>query len=358
MWRASIVSATDSCGVLPACLAACALFATVCLETACAQAPGEFVADPAPTPSSHASTLVELKSGSILAAWFGGTEEGASDVAIWAARWQGEHWQKPFVLAREPDVATYNPVLFHSADGVLWLYYKFGPSPTAWSAARRFSRDEGNTWSEVEYLPAGLLGPIRAKPLVLEDGTIVAGSSVESYRTWAVWIERSTDQGKSWTEFGPISVPGPAHGSDKGRHGIIQPSVVALDERGQHLRIFMRATKDIGRICAADSFDAGLTWTAASPTELPNPNSGIDAVRLADGRFVMVYNDSTWLRTPLVLAVSTDATHWRNFLTLENAPGEFSYPALIQAKSGALLITYTWDRKRIRFVKVDLARVP
>ena len=66
----------------------------------------------------------------------------------------------------------------------------------------------------------------------------------------------------------------------------------------------------------------------------------------------------TWLRTPLVLAVSNDASHWRNFLTLENAPGEFSYPALIQARSGALLITYTWDRKRIRFVKVDLAQVP
>jgi predicted neuraminidase len=334
------------------------LLATMCLETACAQAPGEFVADPAPTPSSHASTLVELKDGSILAAWFGGSEEGARDVAIWAARRQGDHWQKPFVLARETNIATYNPVLFHSADGVLWLYYKFGPGPTAWSAARRSSHDEGSTWSEVEYLPAGLLGPIRAKPLVLDDGTIVAGSSVESYRTWAVWIERSTDQGKSWTEFGPITVPGLVHATDEGRHGIIQPSVVPLDERGQRLRIFVRATKDIGRICAADSLDAGLTWTPASPTELPNPNSGIDALRLADGRFVMVYNDSTWLRTPLVLAVSKDATHWRNFLTLENAPGEFSYPALIQAKSGALLMTYTWDRKRIRFVKVDLAQVP
>ena len=336
------------------------LVATMCLESACAEAPGEFVADPAPTRSSHASTLVELKDGSLLAAWFGGSDEGARDVAIWGARRSDGRWQKAFVLAREPNIATYNPVLFHSADGVLWLYYKFGPNPAEWSAARRFSRDEGNTWSDVEYLPAGLLGPIRAKPLVMADGTIVAGSSVESYRTWAAWIERSTDGGKSWTKYGPIPGPGPVHGisNDEGRHGIIQPTIVALDNEGRHLRLFARATKDIGHICSADSMDGGVTWGPASATELPNPNSGIDAVRLADGRFVMIYNDSSLLRTPLVLAVSKDAVHFQKFLTIENAPGEFSYPALIQARSGALLMTYTWDRKRIRFVQVGLDQVP
>src|SRR5437763_11608830 len=92
---------------------------------------------------------------------------------------------RPIELARENEIATYNPVLFHSKDGKLWLYYKFGPHPTSWTGARRFSRDEGKTWSPVEHLPAGLYGPIRAKPLVLDDGTVVRGTSVESYRSWA-----------------------------------------------------------------------------------------------------------------------------------------------------------------------------
>lgn len=324
---------------------------------ACAQAPGEYVADPSPTKSCHASTIVELKDGSLLSAWFGGKDEGAPDVAIWSARRERGRWLKPIELAREPNIATYNPVLFHSADGVLWLYYKFGPSPTEWSAARRFSRDEGQTWSPIEHLPAGLYGPIREKPLVRPDGVILSGTSVESYHSWAAWIERSTDNGQTWTKHGPITVPSsPTDAFDKGRHGIIQPVVVPIE--GAHVRLYARATKDIGHICAADSFDGGLTWTAAHPTSLPNPNSGIDAVRLKDGRFVMIYNDSSLLRTPLNLAFSKDGETWQDFATLENAPGEYSYPALIQLSSGDLVMTYTWNRKKIRFVQLPLARVP
>ena len=323
----------------------------------CTQAPGEYVADPSPTRSCHASTIVELKDGSLLSAWFGGKDEGAPDVAIWSVRREHGRWQKPVELAREPNVATYNPVLFHSADGVLWLYYKFGPNPTTWSAARRFSHDEGQSWSPVEHLPAGLYGPIRAKPLVLPDGVILSGTSVESYHSWASWIERSTDNGQTWTKHGPITVPpSPSDGNDKGRHGIIQPVVVPIE--GKHYRLYARATKDIGRICAADSFDGGLTWTSAHPTSFPNPNSGIDALRLKDGRFVMIYNDSSMLRTPLNLAVSKDGETWRNVATLENAPGEYSYPALIQLASGDLVMTYTWNRKKIRFVQLQLDRVP
>ncbi len=81
-------------------------------------------------------------------------------------------------------------------------------------------------------------------------------------------------------------------------------------------------------------------------------------MRLKDGRFVMIYNDSSLLRTPLNLAVSRDGEIWRNFETLENAPGEYSYPALIQLASGDVVMTYTWNRKKIRFVQLPLAKVP
>jgi predicted neuraminidase len=108
----------------------------------------------------------------------------------------------------------------------------------------------------------------------------------------------------------------------------------------------------------ADSSDAGLTWTQARPLEVPNPNSGLDAFRLLDGRTVLIYNNTTSGRTPLNLAVSKDGEHLSMFQTLESQPGEYSYPAIIQAQSGDLLMTYTWNRKTIRYVRLSLSYIP
>ena len=318
--------------------------------------------------SSHASTIVELKNGDLLAAWFGGTAEGKPDVAIWSSRREVGTWSAPVELAREDEVPCWNPVLFHASDGKLWFYYKFGTSPQTWVAARRHSEDEGQTWSAVEHLPAGLLGPIRAKPLVLKDGTIVAGSSIEANHSWAAWIERSTDGGKTWRKIGPFVPPAPhvvaadASGSaasaadPNATFGIIQPSVILLG--GKHLRFYARSTPQIGHVVVADSYDEGVTWSQPRPLDVLNPNSGIDAVALRDGRVVLIYNNTSSGRTPLNLAVSSDGDHFRMFYTLEDQPGEYSYPAMIQAKSGDLEITYTWQRKAIRHVHFPLAAVP
>lgn len=310
--------------------------------------------------SSHASTIVQLKNGDLLAAWFGGTSEGQPDVAIWSALRSASGWSAPVELARESHIACWNPVLFHSADGRLWLYYKFGPSPSGWVAARKFSLDEGRTWSPVEHLPAGLLGPIRAKPLVLGNGVIVSGTSVEAWHAWSIWIERSTDNGITWSTIGPIPLAAgnsPANPTAPDRtHGLIQPSVVRLGK--QHLRLYARSTQDIARICVSDSYDDGLTWSAAHPLDLPNPNSGIDAISLRDGRIVLVYNNSSTARSPLNVAVSRDGEHFQDFKTLESEPGEFSYPAVIQDAAGDLDITYTWNRKSIAFVHIPLTEIP
>lgn len=341
----------------------CAVTILFCIACAAAAQTREFIFANAPFQAAHASTIVELEGGDFLAAWFGGTSEGDPDVAIWSARRSSSGWSPPVELAREPHVPCWNPVLFYAKDGRLWLYYKFGPSYTWWTAARRHSDDNGRTWSPVEHLPAGLLGPIRTKPLLLDDGVIVSGSSVESYTSWAAWIERSTDNGSMWTTAGPITVPwlktAPqrATGSQASKPiGIIQPSVISMGRK--HLRFYARSSEQIERICVADSYDEGLTWSNARLLDLPNPNSGIDVVRLKDGRIVLVYNDTTTGRTPLNLSVSRDGEHFKNFAVLESGPGEFSYPAIIQGRHGDLHITYTYKRKMIRYVVYPLSGIP
>ena len=311
-------------------------------------------------PSAHASTVVQLHDGSLMSAWFGGTAEGKPDVAIWSSHLASGTWSAPAELAREEAVPCWNPVLFHTGDGRLWLYYKYGPQVGLWTAARKFSTDEGKTWSPVERLPAGLVGPVRAKPLVLADGTIVSGSSVESYHSWAVWIERSSDGGRTWAKIGPLMPPPSSvlnESTDKeATTGIIQPSVVSMGRK--HLRLYARSTSNIQHITIADSYDNGLTWSATRLLDLPNPNSGIDAVALKDGRVVLIYNNTTSGRTPLNLAVSSDGEHFTMFHTLESDPGEYSYPAMIQASNGDLEITYTYQRKTIAHVHFPLTAVP
>src|SRR4051812_22231893 len=87
------------------------------------QAVSEFVFTEAPFASAHASNVVELKNGDLLASWFGGSAEGKPDVAIWTSRKSNGAWSAPVELARENNIACYNPVMFHTKDGRLWFYY-------------------------------------------------------------------------------------------------------------------------------------------------------------------------------------------------------------------------------------------
>lgn len=308
-----------------------------------AEARSEFIFEQAPFAECHASTIVEAAGGDFLAAWFGGTSEGENDVVIWMSRlWRGR-WSAPVAVARENGVPVWNPVLFRGSDSRIWLFYKAGPSPETWTGAYKVSSDDGKSWSETTYLPAGMLGPIKNKPIRLTNGDIVAGSSVESYQSWAGWVERSRDEGRTWSKHGPIIIPGQPY-------GLIQPTIVEL--RPNVLRLFARTRQ--GFIYKADSSDGGRTWTAARPTTLPNPNSGIDGVRLADGRVLMIYNHSARERTPLDVALSSDGGDtWTTFAELESGPGEFSYPAVIQSRNGDVHIVYTWKRKRIKHAVIS-----
>jgi predicted neuraminidase len=134
----------------------------------------------------------------------------------------------------------------------------------------------------------------------------------------------------------------------------IQPTILAHSP--EKLQILCRNGGG-NRILTAHSDDAGKTWTKLEPTELPNPNSGIDAVTLADGRHLLVYNHTTRGRSPLNVAVSSDGKAWQAALALETEPGEYSYPAVIQTSDGLVHVTYTWKRTRVRHVVLDPTRL-
>jgi predicted neuraminidase len=317
----------------------------------------EFIYETAPYPSAHASTIVETTSHEIVAAWFGGTHERAPDVGIWVSRHENGRWTPSAEVATgvQPDgtrLPTWNPVLFQPRGAPLMLFYKVGPSPETWWGMLRTSADGGRTWSEAHRLPDGILGPIKDKPVQLADGTIVAGSSTESESEpsrWRVHFERTADGGKTWTSTPPLD--------DGGAIDAIQPTILFRGPTGGARLLALGRTRQ-DRIFSTSSDDGGRTWSTLSLIEdLPNPNAGIDAVTLVDGRQLLVYNPTTHGRTPLAVALSSDGRHWTKVLTLEDQPGEYSYPAVIQTSDGRVHVTYTWKRQRVKHVVLDPARL-
>jgi predicted neuraminidase len=296
----------------------------------------------------HASTIAH-SGDALIAAWFAGSLEGRADVSIWLARNEGSGWSEPVRVAsgEQPDstaLPCWNPVLFQPVQGPLMLFYKLGPSPRSWWGLCTTSDDHGRSWSEPQRLPDGILGPIKNKPIELDDGVILSPSSTEDGR-WRVHIERSTDDGASWTRIGPID--------DGRRITAIQPSL--LQHSDGRLQLLCRSKQ--GRIAQSWSRDAGRSWDPLELTGLPNPNSGTDAVTLADGRQLLVYNDSGRARSPLGVAISTDGETWHKVLTLERSLGEYSYPAVIQTDDGRVHITYSWNLRCIAHVVLDPGRL-
>lgn len=307
----------------------------------------EFVYDDVSFPQCHASTIAETPAG-LVAAWFGGTREKHEDVGIWVARQVDGKWTAPVEVANGvwDDGKRYpcwNPVLFQAADGPLVLFYKVGPDPRTWWGMVTMSTEVDKNWSQPRKLPEGFAGPIKNKPVMIGD-TLLCPSSTED-NGWRVHIERYSDRGQKHEKSGPLN--------DGGAIGAIQPTILVHGDNV--VQILCRTRQK--RISECWSKDGGLTWSEMKLTDLPNPNSGIDAVTLADGRHLLVYNHTERGRSPLNVAVSDYGVKWQAALVLENEPGEYSYPAVIQAADGLVHITYTWKRTEVKHVVVDPAKL-
>jgi predicted neuraminidase len=319
--------------------------------------------DDKPTPQCHASTIVETPSG-LVVAFFAGTHERNPDVGIRVTRLVDGKWTRPVEVANgveSPSVRypTWNPVLFLPESGPLMLFYKVGPDPRSWWGMVMTSDDDGKTWSKPVKLGKDdkighLLGPIKNKPVQLEDGTIICPSSTEERLDdgelrWRVHFEITRDLGKTWEVVGPIN--------DGITFDAIQPSILFYP--GGRMQALCRTREDV--VAQAWSNDQGRTWSEMTATMLPNPNSGTDAVTLQDGRQLLVYNHTTKEgdepkdRNMLNVALSDDGENWTPVMTLENEPIQagYSYPAVIQTSDGLVHITYTYARESIKYVVLD-----
>ena len=308
--------------------------------------------DDRPFKECHASTVVETSRGSLLCAWFGGAEEKDPDVGIWMAECAKGEWSKPRTVAKIRQTAHWNPVLFGDPKRGIYLFFKVGGDVPHWRTYWTWSDDCGTTWSSPEELVAGDTGgrgPVKNKPIILSDGAWLAPASTE-LGAWKPFADRSEDGGKSWTRSADWAIDK----ADIRGQGGIQPTF--WESAPGKVHALMRTTG--GCIARTDSEDGGRTWGPVYKTGLPNNNSGIDCLRLEDGRVLLVYNPIAlnWgPRSPLTLAVSKDnGKTWTNIAHLENEKAEFSYPAIVRTANG-VAISYTWKRERIRCWQVPLS---
>ena len=315
----------------------------------------EFIYEKAPFPQCHSATIAETPEG-FVAAFFGGTRERNPDVEIWVSRRVNNKWTAPVSVANgiQNDTfryPTWNPVLYQVPGGELLLFYKIGPSPSAWKGWMKTSKDNGITWSDAKALPEGFIGPVKNKP-VLVGNKLISPTSTEG-SGWKIHFEVTEDFGKTWRKVGPIN--------DGKTLNAIQPSI--LIHKDGKLQILARSRDRA--VLESWSSDNGETWSPLAKTNLPNNNSGTDAVTLKDGRQLLVYNhvlppgkEIKGARTPLNVSVSRDGKTWYAALILEDSPiSQYSYPSVIQSKDGMVHFVYTWRREKIKYVKVDPSKL-
>lgn len=313
----------------------------------------EFLYKQASFPECHASTIAETKDGSLVAAYFGGTKERNPDVCIWVSRKaKGSHqWTNPLkvadgVFSDTLRKACWNPVLYQVPGGELLLFFKIGKDVADWTGWMVSSKDGGKTWSRRKQLPDGILGPVKNKP-ILHNGRLISPCSMEK-GGWRLYFEYSDDMGKTWKKTADVE-------ADSGVLAI-QPTILVLPD-GRLEALCRTRSRFVGVTYSSDN---GATWSRLQLTDVPNNNSGIDAVNISDYEYALVYNNwpiepdkQKGARTPLSVSKSNDGIHWSHWMTLEGSPiSQYSYPSIIKGKDGRLHIVYTWRRQRIKYVEI------
>jgi len=313
----------------------------------------EFIFEKIPgAPSHHCSSIAEAANGDLLVTWYGGSYESSDDEALFMVRRKkGERsWGKPEMLLRNPTQPVGNAVIF--VDGLKRVWIVWGRMEasqpllhnTGWSETRlmyRISQDNGVTWSQDKLFPMDTTGWLpRNLAITLSSGELVLPLSDERNDNDLSFIVSTRDNGATWVRS--KNMPNADRSGE-------QPTVV--QRRDGSLLAFLR-TRPL--LLTSESFDRGMTWSQAKPTEFNCPDAAISMRTLRNGNIILAWNNQDKARTPLHIARSTDdGKTWSRPLVLESNPGEYSYPSVFQTGNGKVHVIYTYRRYSIKHVEFD-----
>jgi predicted neuraminidase len=330
---------------------------------------------------NHAPAIVECPNGDLLVSWYRGSgERKADDVAIYGARRprKGTQWSDSFLMVDTPGFPDGNTAMFIDSRRQLWLFWPivlantWESCITAYRVASRYQTGGSPKWDwqgqvllkpqgfaedmekalearlKTSAVPASMTNRLtefkhtitnklsqrlgwqpRCKPTVLRSGRIVLPLYSDTYSVSIMAL--TDDAGQTWFASRPLA-----------GFGNIQPAV--LQRKDGSLVAYMRENGPLDRIRMAESLDDGLTWGPVGAMNLPNPGSGLDALRLANGHWLLIYNDTVKGRHQLAVSLSDDEGQaWKWSRHLENQPGgQFHYPAIIQSRDGMLHAVYSY----------------
>ncbi len=346
---------------------------------------------------NHAPAIVECPDGSLLVSWYRGSgERSADDVAIYGSRKAGDSvWSSPFLMADIPDFPDCNTAMFIDARDRLWLiwptiianswescltryrvssdYQGDGAPKWEWQGSiflrpQNFVEDMRQGWEHRKSMAAdapdtgdvdeqALFALIedklssrlgwqpRCKPTILPSGRILLPLYSDTYSVSLMAI--SDDLGKTWFASHPLA-----------GFGNIQPAVLRREDGT--LVAYMRENGPLDKIRVSESSDDGITWGPVGVMEFPNPGSGLDAVRLQNGNWLLIYNDTLRGRSRLAVSLTEDEGRtWPHTRHLEDQPsGAYHYPAIIQGRDGTIHAVYSYfveEGKSMKYAAFDEA---
>lgn len=332
---------------------------------------------------NHAPGIVESPDGDLLVSWYRGSgERSADDVQVLGAwkRKGSSDWSEAILLHDTPGFPDCNTCLMVDSDRRLWLFWpvilanSWESCLTNYKVATDYRPAESPKWQKhglillkpddfrdeslsvlagmLEKLPAAVREPLepklgelrerlgnklyqrlgwqpRCKPTVLKSGRILLPLYTDTYSISIMAV--SDDRGETWYASKPLI-----------GFGNIQPAV--LERNDGSLVAYMRENGPLDHVRTCESTDQGLTWGPVGVCDLPNPGSGLDGVRLANGHWLLVYNDTVRGRNRLAVSLSDDEGRtWKWMRYLENHPdGSYHYPAVIQGSDGTIHAVYSY----------------
>jgi predicted neuraminidase len=231
-------------------------------------------------------------------------------------------------------------VLFEEAPGRLWLFFVLleGHYWTDAVIHGAHSDDEGRSWSRPAVLVSSRGLMVRHPPVRHVDGSWLLPAYDERRNRSLVLAGRPPF--RQWHEVVRFD---DVH--------LIQPALV---REGERLTLLFRPASDPRVIWRSHSSDEGSCWSSPVRTSLPNPLSGISAMAVG-GRLAVVYNHTHHHeRRPLSLAASDDGGRsWSEPRHIDDMAGELSYPSFIPGADGTLHGLYTYNRRLIKYVRLD-----